>query len=159
MRHFTKNDRITTSVALLASLAWVFWPALAVANCCCKRADFFGFDTVETASAPTCCSGNSCCSEPASSLPQSCFSTSTDCSTRSLPSDCECDHCHASNELAVSQTVREITPNAPATPAPDWIAFSSREPTVSQTSFVSAHLGEKFLTAQDHCALHCRWLK
>jgi hypothetical protein len=135
-----RNERrIFASLALLASVMWVFAPAAGRASCCCVRAANLA-ETVDSTS--SCCRGTaeSCPSQAAKSAPS--------------PHDCTChfETCSTTPRPAVTTDVPTALLNADlgesfCFPLPRPQSVADREPP------------ETSLLAQQRCAVLCRWLK
>lgn len=135
---------------VLAALAMLFWPALATANCCCKRASLVTHEN--ESDRPSCCQATkvSCC-EASSQL----AGESLSCDLQSQGCHCVFDCCKAYPSRLLT-TIQDLDSQliAFATAIP---AFDSPYRTASIDDVPIP--GSSFLSAQDHCARICRWLK
>jgi hypothetical protein len=146
MSRQTPFHRALTTLSLLSAVLMVFWPAFASANCCCKRANFFGSPTMVDQADPSCCATNFC-----SGAEAACTTAVPDCCDQSKD-DCQC---RASGGDWVQAVRSEQAKSAVSIDiaAVDWLAtnslFVSNE---KQTIGGVAPDQFPFLLAQDHCA-------
>ncbi|QDT10049.1 hypothetical protein K239x_20020 [Planctomycetes bacterium K23_9] len=134
--------------AMLAALAILFWPALATANCCCKRAELASLalataNDCECQSVSSCCSVKSTCELPASGdniQSQTCQCGLSCCKTLSV-------RLLAPAEKSLSSgTLGQVD-----------LAFDSPFRIASIDAIPFERLSYRI--AQDHCAQICRWVK
>lgn len=157
--------------AWLALLAMTFWPALASANCCCKRASLI--ESLQSSPIASCCqtSSKSCCCESGQNLGSQNLGSqnlSGQCSIGDTAAD-GCDRTTAKSKgcqcsfdccKAIPLRLRSII-------APDHsnaalianVAVSFDSPFRIASLDVVASQRCSFLSSQDHCAEVCCWLK
>lgn len=151
--HSYRQSRLPCWAAFLAVAGLLLWPALASANCCCKRSERDAEKQTQTNTASCCAVRVSCCGASTRSCQQS--STGD-----SLPRDCQCDDCCSDCLPAIASQVSRNQNKCTA--APLQLVLVDKNLLTANTdkkrlSLLSAN--RPFLLAQDHCALICRWQK
>ena len=138
--------------AVLAGLMLVFWPAIADAACCCRKADSSAAIHQAVPACPHC-------EADSSSRCDTGKTTAGDATiTCGQWDDCSCGIGCRSNFLAILAAHNQTRLDASASflPSVDSVEFPRGTPLVSHIADTS---NPRFLLAQDHCAQICCWLK
>lgn len=156
-------QQISTNLLLvMAVVAIVFWPALASANCCCKRAQRAQSIHSKIAGNCGCCCGVSAKKSACCQTKTKLVSSSSQCGSGSAT-------CSDSNKCDCHDSCNKFTARAIATSKIDQLVESNVGNTEASVIYRSPYsllaINEQvvelasFRAAQDQCALMCRWLK
>ena len=151
--------RTASTLAMLASLVFLSWPAIVLGDCCGEReAKATAVDAEQTGD---CCQNTSaCCSKPKSAEPHTTAWQPTvelgGCCRQESGQGCGIRCCRGLTTVALH------TVNSNEVSAPGFLLAETHFEFPGNSGVRSDNIPDPpqlFLQAQDHCAQICRWLK